>query len=125
MSDVAILETRRARVAVSRTAPRVAPPAAPAGTLRLTRRGRVLLLALFAVLLFAAFSVGRVTGNATPGGGPAVHRVVVSSGDTLWSIAQQIAPGSDPRVTVDTLVRLNHLTGGNVRAGQALIVPGG
>jgi LysM repeat protein len=47
---------------------------------------------------------------------------VVVSGDTLWSIAQQVAPGQDPRPVVDGMIEVNDLNGG-LQAGQELVVP--
>ena len=45
---------------------------------------------------------------------------VVRPGDTLWSIAQRVAPGHDPRPLVD---ELSHRTGGEaLRAGQRIDV---
>jgi hypothetical protein len=94
------------------------------GVLRLTRRGRILALLVVTVLLFVAFSVGRVSSsNAAAPAAPVVeHSVIVTSGETLWSIAQREAPGRDPREVVDLLQRTNHLTG-MLRAGQRLVLP--
>jgi len=44
----------------------------------------------------------------------------VNDGDTLWSIASQIAPQRDPRAVVATLERVNHLTGSILLPGQRL-----
>jgi Tfp pilus assembly protein FimV len=44
----------------------------------------------------------------------------VTAGDTLWSIAQRIAPARDPRSEVDALIRINHLTGADLTPGQRL-----
>jgi LysM repeat protein len=37
--------------------------------------------------------------------------VTVRPGDTLWSIAERVAPGTDPRAEVAELRRLNGLAG--------------
>ena len=47
---------------------------------------------------------------------------VVEPGDTLWSIAGQVAPGRDPRPVVDGLIEANDLRGG-LQAGQELSIP--
>jgi LysM repeat protein len=47
--------------------------------------------------------------------------VVVQPGDTLWSIAEDIAPHVDVRITVDQLVALNG--GSPIVVGQELVVP--
>jgi len=94
---------------------------------RLTRRGRLVLVATVLLLAFAAFTLL---------GGPAVstgdahhaapHSVVVASGETLWDIAQRIAPGQDPRDVIAEIVDLNALRdAGAIRVGQKLFVPAG
>ncbi len=49
--------------------------------------------------------------------------VTVSSGQTLWEIAEKYAPGKDVRDTVDAIVSLNNLTEGTVQPGQRLALP--
>lgn len=96
---------------------------APAA-LRLTRRGRVLLLGLLVVVLLAGFSLGRVASNASTSVEPSPHpTTVVQAGDTLWSIAQRSAPHADPRVTVAQLRQLNELVDATVVVGQQLELP--
>lgn len=94
---------------------------------RLTRRGRLLLLALLVGVTFAAFSLGRVSGNAATSQGASTKasyvRVVVQPGDTLWSIAKAAKPGADPRGYVQRIIELNGLPGPDVRVGQALSLP--
>jgi hypothetical protein len=91
---------------------------------RLTRRGRVLLVVVLAVVLAAAFSVGRsstATSVRTAPWRPAA--VVVAPHETLWEVATRVAPKRDPRVTVAAIVRLNALQGPVVHPGQRLLVP--
>jgi Tfp pilus assembly protein FimV len=95
----------------------------PPRPLRLTRRGRITFVLVVALLIFAAFSVGRVTTKAATPPVPARH-VVVQAGETLWTFAERIAPNSDPRVTVAHLEALNHLSSPALVAGQSLLVPG-
>ena len=97
--------------------PRAVPASAP---LRLTRRGVMVLGAAVAVLCGALLSVAALSAPAshTPAG--AVQAVTVRSGDTLWSIAVRVAPGTDPRAEIDTLQRLNHLTSAQLTPGQTL-----
>lgn len=89
---------------------------------RLTRRGRVVIVVVAAALLFAAFSLGRVSGHAATVPLPPV-RVVVQPGQTLWQLAERIAPSGDPRVTVERIRAINHLPGYVVFAGQSLWLP--
>jgi LysM repeat protein len=60
------------------------------------------------------------------GGGPdraaPVVAYVVEDGDTLWSIAQQVAPGQDPRPVVDGLIEANDVRDG-LQVGQELSIP--
>jgi LysM repeat protein len=101
------------------------PPSARsvAAPVRLTRRGMVVLalavVALGAALVWVAALSAPSSGTA-PARGPAV--VTVQSGDTLWSIAQRVAPQSDPRAEVATLQRLNQLSGVGLTPGQQLRV---
>jgi hypothetical protein len=101
-------------------------PASPTRRrIRLTRRGRLVLLMVASALLLTAFSLGRVsTSAATDGARPShVRHVVVQPGQSLWDIARQAAPGADPRQTVGRIVDLNGLTDATVRPGQALVLP--
>lgn len=115
-------------VAVSRvSAPRAersrvtAPPA-----MRLTRRGRVLIVLLAAAVLLAVFSLGRVSSRAADAGGTRAARptVVLQSGETLWQVARRVSPKADPRVTVERILQLNDLKRADmVQPGQQLLLP--
>ena len=118
------------------TAPRpaVAPPVAVlglptavAGPVRITRRGRLVLLALVAVLAFVLVSLGQVAASAGPSDGGADQPVsttwVVQPGETLWVIAQRVNPETDPRETVARIVAMNDLPTSSVQAGQELQIP--
>jgi hypothetical protein len=96
----------------------------PSGSLRLTRRGRAVLLLALVTLLLAAFSLGRVGSEAAPRAeSTPLAQTVVQPGETLWSVAKRVAPGHDPRAVVLRLRALNDLDGGMVRAGQLLLLP--
>jgi hypothetical protein len=94
---------------------------------RVTARGRVAVVSLAALLLLAAFALGRAsTVAATRAEAPvASQAVVVQAGDTLWAIANRLAPGRDPRVTVEQIRRLNRLSRSTLMVGQTLAVPAG
>ena len=47
---------------------------------------------------------------------------VVREGDTLWTIAQKLEPGSDPRPIVDALSAMNGVDAGRLVPGQTLVV---
>lgn len=115
---------------------RVSPPivcveeAVTVRPLRLTRRGRVVLMIVLAaaagVLLLAAHAslgqaprggAGASAGMASAGAATAT----VQPGDTLWSIAQRVEPSRDPRAVVDELTKLNRLSGtASLSPGQTL-----
>ncbi len=103
----------------------VAPSESRACDVRLTRRGRLALVTLVLLTVFAAFTV--LSGPAVSSG-EANHAtsqsVVVGPGETLWDIAQRLAPGEDPRDVIAEIVDLNALSdAGEIRVGQKLFVP--
>ncbi len=108
--------------AISISAPR-------ATRLRLTTRGRRILASLAALPAIAALSIAVISGGSAlasrdvsaPTG--SFTTLTVASGESLWSIAEQVAPGADPRDVVDAIVRLNALDGVTVSAGQRLSIP--
>jgi len=103
--------------------PRAAQPTGSSSTLHLTRRGRVVVWTLAAVV---ALGVGGAAGAWADGtaAAPEVRRVVVAPGDTLWGIAADAAsPGQDVRDVVLELMALNELPSGGVQAGQTVVVP--
>jgi LysM repeat protein len=99
--------------------------------LRLTRRGRIVLVGLTAVLATAAITVAsmalsgaQAANHGRPGGGFAgMHQIVVQPGQTLWSIATRAEPSADPRQVIQEIMTANTMTGQTVQAGQLLWVP--
>jgi LysM repeat protein len=97
------------------------------GPLRLTRRGRVVLTGLIA-LLITGLGVGTGTAQAANSAssrgerGDAV-RVTVSQGESLWSVAENTDPGVDPRGIILEIVARNHLAGTTIYPGEQLWVP--
>jgi len=106
-------------------------PAVRAGTarprLRLTKRGRGVVTALAAApLVIAAFVFALNGGGATATlGGSEVpfHYMTVDSGESLWQLAETIAPGADPRDVIEQLMQLNRLESSEVFPGQQLAIP--
>jgi LysM repeat protein len=96
---------------------------APKPTLHLTRRGRLVAVLILLVLVTLAFSVGRVTSTALGAANGPGHEVVVEQGDTLWSIAERLAPDSDPRTVANDLMALNGLASPSLEIGQHLRLP--
>ncbi|MBO0825689.1 MAG: LysM peptidoglycan-binding domain-containing protein [Actinobacteria bacterium] len=114
----------------------IAPPlarrvASPA-PIRLTRRGRRLVVAL-AVTVIAAiwFAIGvAVAGGAGSASGgqdqpryKGMREIVVRQGQTLWSIASAAEPGDDPRDVVAEIMSANALPSADLSPGQLLWVP--
>jgi len=98
-------------------------PADPAGAapLRLTRRGVLVVCAAVAALAGVLVWLAALSAPAaSPARVSVPATVTVQDGDTLWSIAGQVAPDRDPRAEVDQLRRLNHLGGVALTPGQVL-----
>ena len=104
------------------------PPRPTRPTVRLTRRGvavvaAAVVLVATGIVLLAWASAPRI-GSPTPTLRSA-DTVIVHSGDTLWSIAERVAPRTDPRATVAAIERANGLHGASVAAGDRLVLPAG
>lgn len=123
-STVAGPAVRSAAVPIARAA-RVETQ--PSTHLRLTRRGRLAItIAVAAPIAIAAvsFAVNGGIAAATVEAAPVTFSYVqVAAGDSLWQIAQSIAPEADPREVVSDLVQLNQLTSVVVQPGQRLAIP--
>ena len=82
--------------------------------LRLTTRGRAVLMSLAATPLVVVALVVSLSGGGASASLSAssadFHYVTVESGETLWQVAEQLAPSADPRDVIAELVRLNQLT---------------
>lgn len=110
-------------VSPSFSAPRVSRPAT--SPVRLTRRGRVVvIIAALTLLLLAAFTLGSVAvGSEAPGQAQPTEIVMVGTGDTLWGIASELNDGGDIRSTMREIESLNALESVALSAGQKLRVP--
>jgi LysM repeat protein len=89
---------------------------------RLTRRGRIVLLVVLLALAIGLVALAAVPGQAADPAGPP-PTIVVAPGDTLWSIAARSAPGRDRFRTIDEIRRLNGIHDYTVHPGQRLILP--
>jgi len=100
----------------------------PSVPIRLTRRGRVVVICAVALVLLGGLWVGarhRAGATSEGGGGPRVtpESVVVGPHDTLWGIAVRKRPGVDPRITVQRMIDLNSLSSAIVNPGQRVYIP--
>lgn len=80
-------------------------------------------IALFILVLAAValMLVPRMVSAVSSVTEPRTH--VVEAGETLWAVAGEFGDGSDPRVYVDQLLEINHLSSPQVFPGQTLILP--
>lgn len=120
-----------------RPAARPARPARPAprrvaapARVRLTRRGRLLVVlalalvtSLLATALMTAFS-GLAAATFDRGSAPAVHYVQVRPGDTLYGFADRLARPGHVQETVARIEELNSLPGPELPVGRRLALPG-
>jgi LysM repeat protein len=98
-------------------------PASP--PLRLTRRGRAVVLGLLVLLASVASAVLFTTASRAAGDPAApAPTITVRPGETLWDIAAEATPHRNGWAAVDEIRRLNHLGGNDVQAGQILVLPG-
>jgi len=114
------------RVRAEKAAPKPKPKPAPR-TVRLTRRGRLVIVLAFlglALALMVPLS-GWATASLTGGSPEPVRVVVVQPGDTLYGIAGDLAKPGQIRDMVHRIQELNSLPGGQITEGQKLAVPRG
>jgi LysM domain len=80
------------------------------------------LAALLATVLASGRAQATNHGQARAGY-QGMHRIVVQSGQTLWSIALAAEPTADTRVVVQEIMTANALGSSTISAGQLLWVP--
>jgi hypothetical protein len=104
---------------------------APLPPLRLTRRGKIVLIGIPLVFLAALLltlagffnSPAKASDSAEDLAVTPTVTVTVQPGESLWAIAGSVTPDRDARDVVADIVQLNNLTGGAVLPGQQLYVP--
>jgi hypothetical protein len=96
---------------------------------RLTPRGRLLarlaVITSLSILLLSGFAAvtGATAGSSETAIPTPYVKVSVKPGDTLWSIAEAIAPEGDRRSLVADIVDINHLESLELQAGQKIYIP--
>jgi hypothetical protein len=103
------------------------PRPASRTAVRLTRRGRLVLVLAFlglAVALTIPMS-GWATATLTGGSPEPVRVVEVAPGETLYGIAGDLAEPGEIREMVHRIQELNSLPGAQISEGQKLAVPRG
>lgn len=101
--------------------------------IRLTRRGRLLLLGLPAVAVLVAAAVGLVLllgaftnqaqASAQEQPGVTAAEVTVAPGDTLWSVAVSADSDAEIQEVIARIAELNDLSSSELHPGQTLYVP--
>ncbi|MDP9092791.1 MAG: LysM peptidoglycan-binding domain-containing protein [Actinomycetota bacterium] len=91
-----------------------------AAPVRLTRRGVLVVALALAVLSIGLIGLAWLSAPSAPASAQIPASVAVRDGDTLWSIASRLAPGRDPRSEIAELLRVNHLSGVGLTAGEVL-----
>src|SRR5262249_48268634 len=97
----------------------VVPQVAP---VRLTRRGRIVVLVALLTLAVGLVALVGAPGQAANPADPA-PTTVVAPGDTLWSVAERCVPGRDRFRAIDEIRRLNGIRDYTIHPGQRLILP--
>ncbi|TFD51898.1 hypothetical protein E3T55_07210 [Cryobacterium frigoriphilum] len=99
-------------------------------TLRLTRRGRVVFTGLAAIPIGAVALVLALNGGLASAAGPTngsggvtFEYVTIQAGESLWQVAESIAPTADPRDVIAEIISLNRLGIDAVEPGQRLALP--
>ncbi len=112
----------------------------PSAGVCLTRRGRLartLLVLSLSIVLGAGFAMKAGAGDAVANGNGGLSAakingssdaksyvvVTVAAGETLWSLASQMADGGDVQTLVADIASANSLNGVDVEAGQKLRIP--
>ena len=104
---------------------RIQRPAQIQPAVRLTRRGRLVLLTAFlavaAVVMIAVSSLATATRDAGPAA--EVRTVTVAPGDTLYGFAADIAEPGKIREAVAEIKQLNSMSGSSLQVGDKLALP--
>jgi Tfp pilus assembly protein FimV len=93
---------------------------------RLTRRGRLVVVVAALLIAFAIGVFVTAAGSVAtqrPGTAEPTRIVQVGSGDTLWDIASQLADDGQVRPMMEEIKQLNALDSTDLQAGQRLVVP--
>ena len=94
------------------------------GRMRLTVRGRIVLLVLTALVSWLGWSTFSIEPAYSETGAMQVVTYTVSPGDTLWSYAADVTPvNGDVSQRVDEIMELNHLDSPVLQPGQVIVVP--
>jgi len=85
-------------------------------------RRRIAAVGIAVGMLAVAGKAGAALGGpslAGPPRSPSTVTYVVQPGDSLWAVAQRLAPGKDPRPIVDQLAKVRH--GADLQPGETIV----
>lgn len=87
------------------------------------RRRFVRLVLLASVILAVLFGAPKLVQTLTPAQEVALTEHRVASGESLWQIAAQYRPESDPRQVIAQIKQINKLADTMLQPGQHILVP--
>jgi LysM repeat protein len=90
---------------------------------RLTRRGRIVIVAAALLVAFAIGVFVTAAGSVATQEPEATQIVQVGTGETLWDIAADLAGPGEVRAMMQQIEKLNALDSSVLQAGQRLVVP--
>jgi hypothetical protein len=96
--------------------------AARPAPIRLTRRGRIVIWVVLAVIALVGVVLLAPASQAAAPPGPS-RAVTVHAGDTMWSIASAGLPGVPPAVAIERVRAFNHLATNEVYVGEQILLP--
>ncbi|WP_437582180.1 hypothetical protein ACSAGD_07950 [Paramicrobacterium sp. CJ85] len=95
--------------------------------LRLTARGRGVVTALATIPFVAALAFGSFHASSASASDTSADAtfeyVTMLHGESLWQLAERIAPSADPRDVVAEIMQLNQLETSSIGAGERLAIP--
>jgi hypothetical protein len=96
--------------------------------LRITRRGRLVLASLLvgplvAVGVIAGVNVTSAIATSVSSSVGELDHLTINAGESLWQVAERIAPASDPRDVIADIVSLNRMSTSSVEPGQRIAIP--
>ena len=100
----------------------------PSGRIVLNRRGRLARTLVVLSLAIVAASVaggqaGANTSQSQRSSADTFITVTVAPGDTIWSLANRVAPAGEAGALVSAIIEINSLGSGDVEAGQKIRIP--
>lgn len=93
------------------------------GNYRLQNPGRFA-RAIAVLAVAVGFTLSSISGSVAGDAGPVeLEYITVQAGDSLWDLASEHAPGTDPRDWIAEVVMLNALQSVDLEPGQQIALP--